>query len=127
MGTKFVIKNVGGKPAFVLIKCEASIDGEKIMIKNENSNTNYQAISPEQIIKYRALTIEGNIFKKIMNGQIEPDIKQNIIITYGATQKTIGEFSTCQKVKLDIKNLITFSKAVSVATGIWLLESSDSK
>jgi hypothetical protein len=127
METKFSIKNVGGKPAFVLIKAEASIDGKPIQIKNVKSETQYQTIMPDQKIGYRGLTIKGITLKMILNGTLVPEIFQKININYGSSQETIGEYRTFQCAKLNVDKLVKFKRGSKVSNGIWLLESSDFK
>ena len=127
MKTKFTIKNVGDKPAFILIKAEASIDGKPIQIANKDSENHYQTIMPSQKIRYRGLTIKEAVLNLILDGKLHPAIVQNINITYGSTKKTIGEYRTFQSVKLDIKKLVKFTRGSMQSTGIWQLKSSDSK
>ena len=127
METKFSIKNVGGKPAFTLIRGEASIDGNPIQIKNVESETQYQTIMPDQKIRYRGLTIKGTTLKMILNGTLVPEILQKINIAYGSSQEMIGEYLTFQSVKLDVVKLVKFKHGSKQSTGFWLLESSDFK
>jgi hypothetical protein len=127
METKFSLKNVGGKPAVVLIRGEASIDSNPIQVKNEKSSTQYQTIMPNQNIRYRGLTIEGDTLKMIMNGALVPDILQGINISYGSSQETIGEYYTFQRVRLDVGKLVKFKNRSRVSNGIWLLENSSFK
>ncbi len=127
METKFVIKNVGSKPAFILIKGEASIDGRPIEVRKRNSGSGFQVITPEQYIKYQGLVIEGKVYETILNGQLSPTIMQNIKIDYGDTEKSIGDYYTFQSVRLDVATLVKFKNKSKITDGFWLIEKSNSR
>ena len=114
-------------PAFFLLEGAALIDGDPISVKNENTKVQYQTISPEQVIRYRGLTIEGDTFQMIMNRQLTPAIRQTIKVRYGDSPKAIGEHITSQEVRLDISKLIKFRNQTKELSGIWILEKSDHK
>jgi hypothetical protein len=122
--TKFVIKNVGNKPALLTIKDDAFIDGRSIEVKNKNSESNYQSIMPDQYIKYQGLVIQGNTYKSILNGSLNPKITQNITIDYGDTERNIGKYNISQSVRLDTSKLATFKNQSNTSGGFWLLEKS---
>jgi hypothetical protein len=125
--TKFSIKNVGNKPAFILIKGEASIDTNRIEAINQKSETQVQTIMPDQIVGYWGLKVKGNVFKMLTSGTSVSDITQTINISYGDSEKTIGEYYTFQKVKLDLEKFVRLKERSQKFDGLWLLEESKSK
>ena len=127
METKFVEKNVGSKPAFILITAEASIDGKSIEVKNQTSESESQVIMPAQHIKYRGLVIEGKTFKTILNGELRPTIVQNIKIEYGDTEKDVGHYFTFQSARLDAAKLARCRNQPNTRDGLWLLDKSNSR
>jgi hypothetical protein len=125
--TKFVIKNVGNKPAFVTIKDDALIDGRNIEVKNKNSESNYQIIMPDQYIEYQGLVIQGNTYQSILKGSLNPKITQNIKIDYGDTERNVGEYNIFESVRLDTAKLAAFKNRSNTSGGFWLLEKSSFK
>lgn len=125
METKFVIKNAGTKPAFILITDEAFIDGRRIEVRNRNSESGFQMIMPDQYVKYRGLVIEGKTYQTILNGQLSPTIMQNIKIDYGDTEKSIGDYYIFQSVRLDVAKLVKFKNQSNITDGFWLIEKSN--
>lgn len=120
METKYIIKNVGSKPAYILIKGEAFIDGHPVDVIDRESETHFQTVMPDQTIKYRGFFVKGNIFKLIMSGKIVPEVVQTIRISYGDTEKSVGEYYTYQKSKLDIVKLAKFKDQSKISDGLWL-------
>ena len=127
METKFIIKNMGNQPAFILIKGEAFIDGKLIEVKNQKSESAFQVMMPDQHLKYRGLVIEGRTYRSILSGDLTTRIIQNIKIEYGNSEKTIGEYYTFQSVKLDVAKLVEFKNPLKISDGFWILEKSNSK
>ncbi len=127
METKYIIKNVGSKPAFILIKGEAFIDGNPIDVFDKESETHFQTVMPDQIIKYRGLFIKGNKLKMIISEKIVPEIIQTIRISYSDTENSIGEYYTYQKSQLDVVKLAKFKDQSKISDGLWLLKESTFK
>jgi hypothetical protein len=127
METKYIIKNVGSKPAYILIKGEAFIDGHPMDVIDRESETHFQTVMPDQTIKYSGLFIKGNKFKLIMGGKIVPEIVQTIRISYGDAEKSIGEYYTYQRNKLDVAKLAKFKDQSKISDGLWLVKESNFK
>ncbi len=123
--TKFVIKNSGSVPAAILVKGEASIGDRTIGSNSEKLATESQSLMPDQIIRYRALTIRGTTYKDILDGKLVPNITQTVTVSYGAAGKDVNDFLVRMKVKLDAKRLADQkNKGLQSLGGLWLLEES---
>lgn len=127
MESKFKLRNVKDQIAFCLIKGAASVDGNPIQIIDKKFESQPLSLSPGQRLSTEGVVIRGRTFKNIVDGNLFPEIIQEIDIKYGSSEKTIGEYNTFVRAKLNIDKLKKFYKSKKSPGGVWILERSDAK
>jgi hypothetical protein len=78
----------------------------------------------EKNLKYRGLTINGDTYKRILNGDFNERITQKITIKYGRSVKNIDEHYLFQKARLDSDKMVHLQGRSNTIYGLWILEES---
>jgi hypothetical protein len=122
--SKFQVLNIGKLPAYLRIEAKAFENGKPLKVLD--GKVEEIALMPNQLMRYRGLTIKNESYRKLLNSEYDAEIVQEICVYYG-TQKGVYEFFTCQKVKLDNKKVPVAFKDRDQPPGIWIIEDSEFK
>jgi hypothetical protein len=125
MGTKYVIKNIGTMPAYVVMKREAYQNGKQIA-DITSPTVSRLVMMPNQVIYENGIIMFGDTYQMILKKVSVGEITQSIKINYGISRDKTDEYFIYQKLKFDQKEFPEDIKNTKRA-GIWNIEESDFK
>ena len=103
MDTKFEITNIGQVPAYVQLDADGYLNGERVHDIDPPTET-VLPLFPGQRIWRRGMTIEGDCYKRIVQGDTSVKIVQEIRVDYGIAMNK-KDYFTRYKVGFDAKKL----------------------